>query len=93
MARYGYPLRWQFYRCTEPCCIVPQQQSGFDYGIEIYDRHNRLSGEIVYYDNTLKNMFVDNALPPQANGFQCLSDHQCRCNNEPWMGIFQGDIN
>ena len=67
MARYGYPSDGSSIGAPNPA-IVPQQQSGFDYGIEIYDRHNRLSGEIVYYDNTLKNMFVDNALPPQANG-------------------------
>ena len=48
--------------------IKPQQQSGFDYGIEMYDRKNRFSGEFVYYDNTMKNMFAEATLPNDANG-------------------------
>ncbi len=67
-ARYGYPSDGSTIGAPNPT-IKPQQQSGFDYGLEIYDRRNRFSGEIVYYDNTLKNMFVDNSLPPE-NGLQ-----------------------
>ena len=66
-ARYGYPSDGSSLGAPNPA-LMPQQQSGFDYGVEIYDRHNRFSGEVVYYDNTLKNMFVDNALPPEPNG-------------------------
>jgi outer membrane receptor protein involved in Fe transport len=66
-ARYGYPSDGNSIGTPNPA-IKPQQQSGFDYGLEIYDRQSRLSGEIVYYDNSLKNMFVINTLPPEANG-------------------------
>ena len=67
-ARYGYPSDGNSIGAPNPA-IKPQQQSGFDYGVEIYDRKNRFSGEVVYYDNTLKNMFVYNTLPPE-NGLQ-----------------------
>ena len=67
-ARYGYPSDGSSIGAPNPA-VKPQQQSGFDYGVEIYDRRNRFSGEVIYYDNTLKNMFVDNFLPPE-NGLQ-----------------------
>ena len=94
MTRYGYPSDGKFYGVAPNPAIVPQQQiMVLIIGIEIYDRHNRLSGEIVYYDNTLKNMFVDNALPPQANGLNVYQITNADCNNETVDGNFQGDIN
>jgi outer membrane receptor protein involved in Fe transport len=36
--------------------------------VEIYDRQNRFSAELVYYDNLLKNMFVENELPNDPSG-------------------------
>jgi outer membrane receptor protein involved in Fe transport len=63
-ARYGYPSDGYSVGAPNPA-IKPQQQTGFDYGVEIYDRHNRFSGEVVYYDNTLKDMFVYNNLAPE----------------------------
>jgi hypothetical protein len=42
-------------------------QQGFDYGLEIYDEKNRFQFEAVYYDNTLKNMFVEDYFPPVPN--------------------------
>lgn len=40
--------------------IKPQNQQGFDYGLEFYSVRNRYSFEVVYYDNLLRNMFVEN---------------------------------
>ena len=66
-ARYGSPSNGITIDTANPA-IKPQQQSGFDYGMEIYDRQNRFSGEVVYYDNTMKNMFAEAELPNDANG-------------------------
>jgi outer membrane receptor protein involved in Fe transport len=48
--------------------VKPQQQSGFDYGLEVLDKKNHFSGEVVYYDNVLKNMFLDQNVSPDPNG-------------------------
>ena len=65
--RYGMPSDGYSITIPNPY-IKPQQQSGFDYGLEIYDQRNRFSGEVVYYDNVLKNMFAINTLPPDSGG-------------------------
>ena len=66
-ARYGYPSDGSTVGIPNPN-IKPQQQQGFDYGLEFYDRKNRFNAEIVYYDNLLNDMIVYNTLPPQPNG-------------------------
>ncbi len=66
-ARYGDPTDGYSIVLANPD-IKPQEQSGFDYGVEFYDRKNRFSGEVVYYDNLLKNMFAENELPDASNG-------------------------
>ena len=66
-ARYGSPSNGITIDTANPA-IKPQQQSGFDYGIEIYDGKNCFSGEVVYYDNTMKNMFAQANLSNDANG-------------------------
>jgi len=49
--------------------IKPQQQKGFDYGLEFFDRQNRFSAEVVFYDNQLVNMFFQSgSLTPDSNG-------------------------
>jgi outer membrane receptor for ferrienterochelin and colicin len=65
--RYGAPSNGVFI-VVPNAEIKPQQQSGFDYGVEIYDRRNRFSGEVVYYNNTLKNTVLLKDLPMDANG-------------------------
>ncbi len=67
MERYGYQANGSIYVVANPA-IKPQEQSGFDYAIEMYDRKNRFSGEVIYYDNTLKNTFAEAGLPPDPNG-------------------------
>jgi outer membrane cobalamin receptor len=83
-ARFGYPSDGNSMGVPNPA-IKPQQQSGFDYGLEMYDRLNRFSGEIVYYDNSLKNMFVVNTLPPEANGMRVYQTTNAGLiNNRGW---------
>jgi hypothetical protein len=44
--------------------LKPQNQQGFEYGLEFFSPENRFTAEMVYYDNRLKNMFVQNDLTP-----------------------------
>ncbi|HEY2350809.1 MAG TPA: TonB-dependent receptor [Puia sp.] len=44
--------------------LKPQEQRGFEYGLEVFSSKNIFNFEAVYYDNRLKNMFVLNTLPP-----------------------------
>jgi outer membrane receptor protein involved in Fe transport len=44
--------------------LQPQNQRGFEYGMEFFSTKNKFNFEVVYYDNHLKNMFVLNNIPP-----------------------------
>jgi outer membrane receptor protein involved in Fe transport len=71
-ARYGVPADGITEILPNPD-IKPQEQRGFDYGLEIYDRQNRFSAEVVYYDNQLVNMFIQGGPDiPDANGIFVL---------------------
>jgi outer membrane receptor protein involved in Fe transport len=71
-ARYGVPSDGITEILPNPD-IKPQEQKGFDYGLELYDRQNRFSAEVVYYDNQLVNMFIQGGpLIPNANGIYVL---------------------
>ncbi len=82
--RYGMPSDGYSITIPNPE-IKPQQQSGFDYGVEMYDRRNRFSGEVVYYDNELKNMFAINTLPPAPGGLNVYQHTNVgEVNNRGW---------
>jgi len=71
-ARYGVPSDGITEILPNPD-IKPQQQKGFDYALELYDRQNRFSGEVVYYDNQLVNIFIQGGpLVPDSNGLYIL---------------------
>ncbi|HET7001799.1 MAG TPA: TonB-dependent receptor, partial [Puia sp.] len=66
-ARFGSPPS-QYSVVIPNADIKPQNQSGFDYAVELYDKQNRFSGEVVYYDNQLTNMFAESQLPDDPAG-------------------------
>jgi outer membrane receptor protein involved in Fe transport len=84
-ARYGVPADGITEILPNPD-IKPQQQKGFDYGLELYDRQNRFSGEVVYYDNLLVNMFIQGGPSiPDANGLYILQyTNGGAINNRGW---------
>jgi outer membrane receptor protein involved in Fe transport len=72
--------------------IKPQTQQGYDYGLEIYDVKNKFQFEAIYYDNTLKNMFVEDYFPPVPNSpYNFIWTNVASVANRGWE--FSGDFN
>ncbi len=44
--------------------IIPQNQKGFDYGLEIYDKKGKYNFEITYYDNVIQDFLSSISLGP-----------------------------
>jgi outer membrane receptor protein involved in Fe transport len=55
--RYGTPYTGYSIGIPNPD-IKPQDQEGFDYGLEIFDKKNKFNFEVVYYNNRVRNMIV-----------------------------------
>ncbi len=59
--------------------IKPQEQRGFDYGLEIYSKDGNFRFEAVYYRYDLKNSFAKNFAGPRGNStFQWLNTPPAR---------------
>jgi vitamin B12 transporter len=64
--------------------IKPQDQRGYEYGLEFFGTKGRFNFETVYYDNRLENMVVLNDLPPSGTVAQYQWVNMGNVANKGW---------